>query len=227
MATPLSPEARAWQTKYETWGTDSLTRARATAKEWTGSISAITGLLALVSVIKGRENIEDLTDYWSRRVYIALTAALVLALVAIVVGAIAAQGSLPALGDEPSRWRKFWAAIARAEAGPFGKNWQGVRDLTHNEAKVVRSQLAWSRLAAFLAGLLLIFAVATTWMAPTNQQTAPVTVLVVRKDGTFACGDLAKSSKPGVIFVAETKGKPATEIQVAEVLTVASAKNCP
>ena len=227
MPEPLSPDERAWQEKYASLATGELTTARATAKEWTGSISAITGLLAIVSLIKGRENIEDLTDRWSTTTYIALIAALLLALAAIVLGALAAQGALTSLGNQPGRWRSFLAARASANPGPYDANWEGVRDFTHNEAKITRTLLGWSRVLAIAAALLLIFAVAATWMAPTDEKRTPVTVLVVRKNGSFACGDLAKSSLPGVIFVTEKKGQPAIQIRADKVLTLSSAQNCP
>lgn len=227
MPTGLTPEARAWQEKYESLGLDELTRARATAKDWTGSISAITGLLALVSLIKGRENIEDLTSGWARSVYLALIIALVFALFAIVIGAVAAQGSFTSLGRAPTTSRRFWAKRAQAAPGPYSPNWQGLREFTHSEAKIVRKQVGWSRGLAVVGALFLIFAVAATWVSPTHGATTPVTVLVVRNDGSFACGDLARSSKPKMILVVEKSGTPATEIPVADVLTVSAAQSCP
>src|SRR6187399_1037924 len=126
MAGPLTPEGRVWQEKLNALTVDELTRVRATAKEWTGSISAITGLLALVSLVKGRENIEDLTAAWSRLVYVSLLAALLLALLAIVAGALAAQGFATELGAEPGRLRRFLARHSQpaVEPGPYPATWR-------------------------------------------------------------------------------------------------------
>lgn len=229
MPSQLTPEGRAWQEKLNALTLDELPRVRATAKEWTGSIAAVTGLLAIVSLVKGRENIEDLSSDWSRYVYVALIAALVVALVAIIAGALAAQGFASELGSEPSSWRRRLARLAgpNVQPGPYPPSWRGLRGFNEAEAAIARALMTWSRLAAAAAGGLLIFAVGATWLGPTDDATAAVTVLVVRDDGTFACGDLAKSGSSGEVAVVEKKGKPATEIAVTKILSVTSASSCP
>jgi len=112
-------------------------------------------------------------------------------------------------------------------AGPYGTDWRGLQAFNQVEARIARTQLRWLRITAVLAGLLLIFAVAATWLAPTTTKTVPATILVVRQDGSFACGDLAKSGEPGKVAVVEAKGKPATKIEASKVLSITTAAHCP
>jgi hypothetical protein len=51
-------------------------------------------------------------------------------------------------------------------------------------------------------------------------------VLVVKADGSFACGDLS-SGKASTVNVLAKKGAQPTEIKIADVLALHSVAKCP
>jgi hypothetical protein len=131
------------------------------------------------------------------------------------------------LGSPASRWRKFWLARAGVQGLPdtLPASGAGLRAYYNIEPKVARLQLRLSRLLAVAAVLAMLAAIAITWLGPAEEGSA-AKVLVVKSDGTFACGDLT-SGKASTLNVLAKKGAQPTEIRIADVLAVHSVAKCP
>lgn len=223
----LTPDQIRWHERYQALEAESLPSIRATAKQWFAAIGTLTGVFGLVALVKGPEDLGALGG-WTGGVAIFLTlAALLFALGAIVCAALASQGSPEQLGYRAGRWPKFWRRCSGLRGLPdtLPTSSVGLRAYYNVEAWVARWQLGLSRILVVVAVLSMIAAVGTTWaFSPKDPSTAKV--LVVKSDGSFACGDLSPG-KANTVNVLAKKGAMPTEIKVADILAVHSAATCP
>jgi hypothetical protein len=228
-ATPggLTPDQIRWDERHQALEFESLPNIRATAKQWAASIGAVTGVFGLVALIKGREDIGELGEWWARIVYVLILLALLAALGAIVSAALAAQGTPQELGSPASKWRKLWLKRAGVENMPetLPPSGAGLRVYYNVEPRIALLQLRLSRQLAVAAALLTMAAIGITWLGPAEEASA-AKVLVVKTDGSFACGDLT-SGKASTVNVLAKKGAMPTEISIADVLAVHSVAKCP
>jgi hypothetical protein len=175
---PLPPplDQADWDKAATEYAVGSLDRVRATAEKWVGTISTLMGLFGTVVIFAGPETFSDITGEALRAgLLIALALAAVLAGAAIVLGALAAQGST-----------RPW------------DNWNGATYaayITQNGNTAAR-QLAASRWLGAGASAVVLGAglVATGSSLDSSSTESEAYVLVVTRDGTAACGRLTSEN---------------------------------
>jgi hypothetical protein len=172
-ALPPPPDQDAWDEAATAYAVDSLTRIRASAEKWVGTIGTLLGLFGTLVVVAGPEALTDVSD--PRRqthLLVAFGVAGGLAAAAIVVGSLAAQGST-----------KLW------------DDWNGETFAAYllTNGNTAAAQLSWSRWLGTAAAFL-VFAAglygASGQVGRPEPSAATTDVLVVAADGTVACGVL-------------------------------------
>jgi hypothetical protein len=145
-----------------------LDTARKQAEVWRAGLAALTALLTAVFVLKGRDNVSDLTEPWQALVVGLLGLALALLLLAtlLVSRALAGPAGRPILltGTEVERWTK-------AEVGK------------------ISTALRWAPLSAAVGVVAVATAIGVTWLAPAQDAAASL-VQVTESTGQQSCGQL-------------------------------------
>src|SRR5256714_10718548 len=91
---PGPPDAAEWDKAAVTFATEQLTRVRASATAWTGTIGTLLGLFGVVAVVGGTTKLADVRSPTLRWVIVGLVAvAGLLAGASIVTGVRAAHGA--------------------------------------------------------------------------------------------------------------------------------------
>jgi hypothetical protein len=180
---PATAYDRRWSVEANRLAEDALPAIRSTATKWGATVGTLTGIFGIVALIKGRENVDDLTRGWEITVGVLVACALLFAAVSVVLAALAAQGSVKKIDVTGEAVRRFY----------------------RREATTARWQLVFSRVTAVLAVLLLGTAVGMTWYGPQDAPATenPPTFLAVLEDGSATCGSLAVSSGPLVLETAD------------------------
>jgi hypothetical protein len=169
MARPAELEERKWNRRFEEAEEASLTNIHAAAEKWAGTISALVGVFSIAGLIKGREDIDTLSDGTKLLVAILIGIALLLAFIAIYKAALAAQGVTGRVWTVAEFDEKYKKAVEDA-AG----------------------RLKWSRLLVIPATLVLAIAVGFTWFGPTKGANKETSAVVVRRGGAAVCGQLVQ-----------------------------------
>ncbi|EST29476.1 hypothetical protein M878_20585 [Streptomyces roseochromogenus subsp. oscitans DS 12.976] len=150
--------------------------ARGQAEGWRNFLTAATGLLAAVLVLKGRENVAELPSGYQRAVLVLMAAGLCLLLLATFLAVRAVHG-------KPG----FELKYAHAEKL---LDWErGERDRI---ARLIRSA-CWATLlgvVATAAGIMV------TWVAPGRD--GPASTVTVHTRGASVCGELLAADAAGV-----------------------------
>jgi hypothetical protein len=166
-----APEDREWERRRAELVANALPDIRSAAEKWGATIAALTGVLGISSLIGGRDALAKLTDDTRLIVAIAFGIAAALAALATILAALAAQGTPQTATGSTAEFRtKYEKAIGNAS-----------------------SRLGWSR--ALTIGALLALAVAVGFMLFGDSKPSEDTqaVVVVREEGTPACGTLSRS----------------------------------
>jgi len=155
-----------------------LTTARKQAEVWRAGLAALTALLTTVFVLKGRDNVSDLTEPYQAIVVALLGLALALLLTATL-----------------------W--VSRALAGPIGQQilltGEEVEDWTREEVRKISTALRWAPLSAAVGVVAVAAAIGVTWLAPTQAAAAPL-VQVTESTGQQPCGQLIGVSNHQLII---------------------------
>lgn len=174
---PGPPDAAEWDKAAVTFATDQLTRVRASATAWTGTVGTLLGLFGAVAVVAGTTRLADVPSPTLRWVIVGLVAvAGVLAGVSIVTGVRAAHGATLRTSD----------------------NWSG----TAYRAAVVKNTddaLDWLRKARWtgLGAALTVFTIGLLGLvsvAAQPGQTATTTAVVVDQTGRAVCGPIGRTA---------------------------------
>lgn len=201
---PVTPDDVAWDRRARQEDSEALTGLRAAATAWGAQISAFTGILGIVALIKGRENISEIEPGFQYWVGGALLAAVLAAVAAIVYAALAADGS--------PRW--MWLVGAEAKRNQ------------RSERAVTARQLLISRITAVLIVPFLAAAVAITWFGPEkDEDPAPVKVLAVSATGAVTCGDLATGAGTALALKSGS-GQPLT-LKDGDIRSLSVVSACP
>jgi hypothetical protein len=176
--------------------------ARKQAEVWRAGLAALTALLTAILVLKGRDNVSDLTEPCQ-----ALVAGLlVLALVLLIAATM-------------------W--VSRALAGPAGRtvrlSGKSVRRWTEREVDKISLALQWVPWLAAAGVLVVAGAVGVTWLAPVQATTTPL-VQVAGSTGQ-ECGQFLGETATQLI-VRPSVGSIAM-IPLAEVISVTPVTTCP
>lgn len=196
-----SPDDIVWQREYERLAIEELPRVRAAAEKWLASLGALTGLFAAVVVVKGRDDIGELTQDARVGVACLVLGAFTLAVVAIVLGAHAAQGAPRKRELDDGRALRRWSSTA---------------------AQTASGLLRWSRILAILAVGLMAAAVGATWFGPTIHESR---LLLVSRTGATVCGRV--ESGPPVAGVRLKTSTGVVTLPASAVLVALTVAECP
>jgi hypothetical protein len=145
-----------------------LDTARKQAEVWRAGLAALTALLTAIFVVKGRDNVSDLTEPYQAIVVGLLSLALLLLLLATM-----------------------W--VSRALAGPPGEEilltGGEVQRWTKREVRKISIALRWAPLVAVVGVVAVAAAIAVTWLAPAQGAADPL-VRVTDSSGHQSCGRL-------------------------------------
>jgi hypothetical protein len=174
---PGPPDAAEWDKAAVTFATEQLTRVRASATAWTGTVGTLLGLFGAVAVVGGTTKLADVPSTTLRWVIVGLVAiAGVLAGASVVSGVRAAHGASLRTSDNWSG-AAYRAAVVRNTADAL--TWLG--------------RARWTGLAAaltvFSIGLLGLISVAAH-----PKRTATTTAVVVDQAGIATCGPLGRTT---------------------------------
>ncbi|GID93189.1 hypothetical protein ACFQFC_05025 [Amorphoplanes digitatis] len=175
---PGPPDAAEWDKAAITFATEQLTRVRASATAWTGTVGTLLGLFGAVAVVGGgTTKLADVPDPALRWVIVGLVAvAGALAGISVVTGVRAAQGASLRTSDN-------WSGSAYRAA------------VVSNTADAL-DWLRWARwtglgaaLTVFSIGLLGLISVAAQPSKPATS-----TAVVVDQAGTARCGSIGRTA---------------------------------
>ena len=172
-----TPSDARWQLRAEELHFAALGTIRAAAERWGDTVAKLVGLLTIVALVKGPDDISQLAGSWklsglslSWKVTVAGLVAIcvALALGATVLAALAAQG-VPHVfrftGDELRQW---------SEA----------------DAESATRLLFWSRLSALFIVPLLTTAIGITWLRSPTSERPGSKVVIFLASGDAECGTL-------------------------------------
>ena len=165
-ARAATPEDLRWEERAADLAFNELPNIRAAAERWVATLGAVIGVFGVVLVVKGPA---DITKIENGVLYVLVgvlvAGAAVCALVAIVLGAYAAQGN-------PRNVERYTGEYIRARY--------------REEVRTAAKQLRRSRRAAIAAVLLLACAIGVTWYG-TPRITADRPGAAVRFNGGAQC----------------------------------------
>jgi hypothetical protein len=194
---PPTPDELEWAKRAAALHLDALKEIRAGAEKWAASIAAVTGAIGVVTLIKGRESLEELSHGYEVAVGILVGIAVLLVLRGIVLAALAAQGT-------PGRIEYTGSAL---------------RDFTANEAEEAADLLRFSRVLVVTATLVAGVAVALVWFGPEDTK-PPSLQLVIPETGPPACGEL-KTGMGNTVRVGRTA------ISAQDIRSITTVPTCP
>ncbi|MET8153164.1 hypothetical protein ACIBSW_22505 [Actinoplanes sp. NPDC049668] len=175
---PGPPDEPEWNKAAVAFATEQLTRVRASATAWTGTVGTLLGLFGAVAVVGGgTTKLADVPSPALRWVIVGLVAvAGALAGASVVTGVRAAQGATLRTSDNWSG-SAYRAAVVRNTDDAL--NW-----------------LRWARwtglgaaLTVFAIGLLGLISVAAQ-----PKKTTTTTVVVVDQAGNASCGSIGRAA---------------------------------
>jgi hypothetical protein len=159
-----------WDSAATQWAVGSLDRIRSSAEKWVGTVSTLVGVFGTVVIFAGPTAFSELQPPAARyAVFILLAVASLAAGAAILLGALAAQGS--------SKLVDNWGGATFASY-----------TLTQGNAAAVK--LVWSRwLGSIAAAIVLAAGLAGVFLGLGDKPSAPTSVIVITDHGAY-CGAL-------------------------------------
>jgi hypothetical protein len=195
------PNDRKWAAKARELEFDALTRVKSAAEKWATTIASLTGVFGIITLIKGPEDITELTMGARVVVGVLLFIAVLCAAGSIYLAALAAQG-VP---------NKIWLDAS------------SVRKAFQDAADKAADRLSCSRKLVVPAVILLAIAIGLTWFGPRPAAPIPaVNVLVVQRSGAVSCGEL-KSDEQGHLAL-KAKGEL---LGLNEIVSLSTIAKCP
>jgi hypothetical protein len=197
-----------WAKKANALQFEQLDKVRAVAGNWRTALIGLTSLFTAVAVIKGRENIAELTDSGRLLVVILAGAAFFLLVAGSLLASWAAFG-MPGGRDD------------RYITGQYLAAWE------KKEAKIARLALK-SAQVVFVIGLACIgVATGVTWINNPKEPPAQVALDVGKEKAE--CGELLRMNASGVTL--KTKGQlgepKETTFQLADIRSAKLIGACP
>lgn len=180
-----------------------LQELRKQAEGWRTGLTALTGLLTALAVLKGRENLADLPAA-------ARNAAMVLTAVAFL---LFVTGSV--------------LAVRAAHGRPGSEvllGGQALRRWTENEVIRVRRSLSFASVCCLTGILAIASGVAVAWL---NIAPQGVNLVKVTTDTTTSCGELVSAGPTEILFWSNApKARSLTTVQLNQVKTVTPVRTC-
>ncbi|MFI1824971.1 hypothetical protein ACH41E_00760 [Streptomyces sp. NPDC020412] len=177
-----------------------LPELRRQAEGWRTSLTGLTALLAVLVLLKGRDNLGDLPAAARTIATGLLIAAFVLLVTGSLLAARAAHGS-------PERKILLGG--------------QALRRWTEQEVARVTRALAWAYLLCVLGVILVVGALAVAWLTTPESGAKPI---VVRTDTDVLCGELIRADQHQVEINSKTDGK--VSLPWTAVVSMKPGKTC-
>jgi hypothetical protein len=155
-----------------------LTRVQAAADKWKTGLAALTGLVATVIVVKGRETFTDLSKARQNVIMVLIAGAFLAAICAALLAMRAAYGPL----KRRSLMGTTLDEIRNVEVGSALRNLRLARGLS------------------VLAALALASAVAVTW---TGKKATPGLISVTKNDNSVVCGTFKRADTSMILIETE------------------------
>jgi hypothetical protein len=162
-------DAQVWDEKLRDVGDDfGLASVRGVATAWGASITALLGVFTGVAILKGPDSVTTIGGWQAQVAAWLILGAAAVALVAVLLCALAAQG-VPRWRDDLDAWT--------------------YRDSVRRRAMRATTQLEWSRYLVVFVLLLVFIAMGITWLtaAASAREKAPQNAIVVTTTGV-ECG---------------------------------------
>lgn len=195
-----TPADRLWQEQADQLVTQGLPNIRATATAWSLTIGALASLFGLSLVVKGRGDLVALAPGTAIAVGVLSLIAIALAIGAIYLGALAAQGT-------PT---KHWTSG------------QELQEYSLSQGPKAARQLNASRWITLASVVFLISSIGTDLYGP---GAAPPLMIVSHQSG-IACGTLIASGNTIVIKPVDGS-KPEVRISSSDVQSATVVQRCP
>jgi hypothetical protein len=176
-----------------------LQRVREGADKWKTGLAALLGLIATVSVVKGRESITTLSVGTQHAIIVLIGLALILAVVAALLAMRAANGPLERRSLQGTTLYKI-----RSE-----------------EVNRALSFLKWARGLTIVAVLLLAVAIGVAWW---SEEPTPGQISVTKTDKTVVCGAF-KGATPDELRI-ETQPGTTVAVALADTKAVSFRQEC-
>jgi hypothetical protein len=193
---------RLWETEAAKLPFSQLDKIRSAASQWLTTIGTLTTLSGLLLVFQGRNDVSKLPDDLERLIAILLFISFGLAFTAIVLAALAAQGSPVKIVNDA----------------------EGVRDFVIGAVDRASDYLRISRLTSISAALVMAIAIGITWFTQLDPPYAAPNALVIQESGTIICGALQRNDQGQVSVLPKEGGAPILDINAVLVQIVPS---CP
>jgi hypothetical protein len=197
----MSLDRKRWAVLAQDLKFSQLDIVRKQADTWRTGLATLTTLLTGVLVVKGRDDVSELTLPFQLLVSALLALALVLLL-----------------------WATMW--VSRALAGPPGEEimltGEGLEQWTYDEVGKVSNALHWVPLLAAASVLIVASAVALTWFAPAQHARTPSFVSVTGPSGQ-SCGELIGASDHEMVIRTTTS---TTLIPLSNIVTIVPVVAC-
>jgi uncharacterized integral membrane protein len=200
----VSPTDLRWAERADELEFETLDRMRRAGERWAATLGAILGLAGSVFIVKGRDDVAQLSPAWQAVVGGLLLAALLVAVLATLLAARAAQGT------------------PRKIAWPTGGK---LRAWERSEALLAQRCLRASRALALAAVVLVASAVGVTWFGSGEEEADGRTLLVLRSRGEPLCGTLLAQTADGIRLTRD--GALPARLRAADIRAVLSVNRCP
>jgi hypothetical protein len=166
--------AKYWQGKLDDLSRTELDTVRSTAAKWQGTISTLLGIFGTVAFVSGNQTIEKLSPSAATATKVAVTAAVLLAIGAVLTATYAAQG-IP-------RQRKTadWVWLETQSGTQSGRALVALR---------CSQGLALAAVFVVVAGSLLVL-----WNSGPKIASQSTSALVRTADGALVCGSIVRQN---------------------------------
>jgi len=197
-------EDREWAARAHDLEFNALPKIQATAERWAGTIGALTGVFSIAAFIKGPEDIGTYPVPARIALGLFVAIALIAAFIAMYQAALAAQGTIERVYNDPASIREAYR-LGAERAG---------------------NRLQCSRWCAIVAVAALAIATGITWYTPVERADAghPI-LLVVQRSGTVACGALGTDSTGTLVIKASHPSAP--PVPLVDVVSLHPVATCP
>ena len=167
----VGPDIQRWEKRLVDLETEELSKVRAAAEKWAATLGTLLGLAGTVLIVRGADEIGDLSDGTKLAIGLLLLLAFAAAVTATILTAYAAQGTPKDLA---------WPTAAT------------LREWEHEQAKKAKGLLFHSRWITLVAVLAIAVAVAVAWLGKAAESSGS-TVLFTPAAGNPLCGSLVNT----------------------------------
>jgi hypothetical protein len=173
----MSLDSKRWALMAQELKFHQLDAARQQAEAWRTGLAGLTALITAILVIKGRDNVSELTQPYRTVTVLLLGVALGLLIWATML-------------------------VSRAIAGPPGKeillSGEGLRAWSAQEVENISNAIRWAPRLAITGVVAVALAVGITWLAPAQNVGGPL--IQIDEKGGQTCGQMIGITQHQVVI---------------------------